>query len=225
MKFVAVFALMLVAVSASYYFKQPKYPCAYQLKLKPYADKKEIGKLEVAVNGRYFKMEYKVEDYNLVLLFRPDLADKGNVTIFEYDIEEKECYSEEMEMEEASYFINLYGQGLLEGADGRNWEKKKSEEWRGKKCDHYYNDDDDEGIYVYDDHVYGLVEHELEIVYEYEWEAPMEEFVMKEKDYPQCVKENKKVAEEPSKDYVFCAASSLKVAFAAILAALLAALF
>ena len=223
MKFVAVFALVLVAVSASYYFKQPKFPCTYQLKIKAYEDKKDLGKYEIAVNGRYFKMRFKVEnDYDITFVLRPDLAGEGNITYFEYDKDEKECYVDQMEMEEAAYFLQIYGQGFLMYVDGKNWENKKSVEWRGKKCDHYYDDDDDESIYVYDDRVYGVVYRDEEMVFEYEWEAPMEEFVM---DYSECVKENKKVAEVPSKDYIFCAASSLKVAFAAILAALLAALF
>ena len=224
MKFVAVLAFVLVSVSASYYFKQPKYPCAYQIKIRMYEDKKDLGKYEIAMNGRYFKMRYKFDDYDLALLMRPDLAGEGNITIFEGS--EKECYAGEIEMEEAAYFVNIYGNGFLVYEDGRNWDNKKSKEWRGKKCDFYYDDkDDEEGIYVYDDHIIGVVDEDEEMVFEYEWDAPMEEFVMKEKDYPECVKENKKVAEEPSKDYVFCAASSLKVAFAAILAVLLAALF
>ena len=37
----------------------------------------------------------------------------------------------------------------------------------------------------------------------------MKDFVLKEKDHPDCVKEVKKVEEVPSDDYVFCAVNTL----------------
>ena len=226
MKFVAVFALMLVAVSASYYFKQPKFPCAYQIKIKLYEDKKEVGKYSVEMNGRYAmaSFEFKDEGYDDTYLVRPDIGGKDNATLILGD--KDNCYVYTIEMEEANYFTHNIGNLVLMYVDGRNWEKKKSEEWRGKKCDHYYDDDDDdESIYIYDDRIYGMVDRRYEYVFEYKWEAPMEDFVMKEKDFPQCAKQEQKITEVPSEDYIMCAASSLKVAFAAILVALLAALF
>jgi len=87
------------------------------------------------------------------------------------------------------------------------------------------DEDDDKSIYVYEDRVYGMVEREYEYVFEYKWEAPMEDFALSKKDYPDCVKKEKKLTDVPSEDYIMCAASSLKVAFVALFAALLAALF
>ena len=222
MKSVAVFALVLVAVSASYYYKQPKFPCAYVMEMKAYDDGKDAGKYKIEVNGRYMKVKYEDgDDYEYTMLIRADIGGEGNVTWFY--TEGEYCYVDPMEMEEAAYDLSIYGQGIMMYLDGRNWDKKKSEEWKGKKCDHYYDDDDDdEGLYVYDERVIGVVSRRYEYVIEYKWEAPMEDFVLDVKD---CVKQEKKVGEVPSEDYIMCAASSLKVAFVAILAAFVVALF
>jgi len=225
MKFVAVLAAVLVAVSASEYFKQPRYPCAYQVNVKLYEGKKEYGTVLTEVNGRYMKfdLQEKEEDYNVMYLLRPDIGGEGNVTFFMGDGEY--CYVEPIEMEDAAYVTESLSNFILMYVDGKNWDHKKSETWRDKKCDHYYDDDDDESIYVYDGRIYGVTERHGEYVFEYKWEAPMEDFVLSKKDYPNCVKQEKKVADVPSEDYIFCAASSLKVAFVALLAALLVALF
>ena len=226
-KSVAVLALVLVAVSASYYYKQPRFPCAYEMKTKLYRDDKEEGSVKSLVNGRYAKVKIDNDEYETMILLRADLGGEGNVTAFFAEKGSEYCYVEPVELEDTAYFTSYYTQGLFSYVDGRNWKNKKSVEWKGKKCDRYYDGDDDEDIslYVLDDYIYGMSDRRYAYVFEYKWEAPMEEFVMKEKDYPECVKQEKKVTEVPSEDYIFCAASSLKVAFVAILAAFVVALF
>jgi len=226
MKFVAVLALLLVAVSAREYFKQPGYPCAYKVKMSVYEKGKKYAEYKSYVNGRYMKTKMTAEDdedYNAVILVRPDLGGEGNFTVVSGY--EDYCYSSVLENEELSYFLQSYSRMFLMYVEDKNWDHKETKTWRDKKCDHYYDDDEDESIYVYDGRIYGYVERSDEVVVEYEWEAPMEEFVLKEKDFPDCVKENKKVTEVPSEDYIFCAASSVKVAFVAIVAALVSSLF
>jgi len=226
MKFVAVLALLLVAVSAKEHFKQPKFPCAYEMKMSASDGDESYGEYKLYMNGRYVKLKVTSEEekgYNGVLLVRPDLGGEGKFTVFEGFGEY--CYSAVMDNKDLPYFLDSYGKVFLEYADDKDWDHKETKTWKGKKCTHYYDDDEDESIYVYDDRVYGYVENDFVIVFEYEWKASMDEFVLKEKDYPECVKENKKVTEVPSDDYVFCAASSLKVAFVAVVAALVSSLF
>jgi len=165
----------------------------------------------------------KYKDSNSITLLRPDLGGEGNFTFFEGAGDY--CRYGVMENSELIYFIDAYSRILLGYVDDKDWDHKETKTWRGKKCTHYYDDDDDESIYVYDGRIYGFISRREEVVFEYEWEASMEEFVLKEKDYPACVKENKKVTEVPSEDYIFCAASSVKVAFVAIVAALVSSLF
>ena len=224
MKFVVVLALLLAAVSAKEYFKQPKYPCAYAVKITEYWKETKSGTIDVALNGRYFKYMIKSDEYSTTVLLRPDIQDKdGRMnTFYAYD---QYCYSQFVDMEDVAYMLQTVGNPLISYVDGKSWDHKETKTYRGKKCDHYYDDNGEESIYVYDDRVYGYIDNSEEFVFEYEMEAPMEEFVLKEKDYPDCVKENKKVTEVPSEDYVFCAASSVKVAFVAIVVALVSSLF
>jgi len=223
MKFIAILALVLVAVSAKdYKFKQPKMPCAYKMTITDYYKGTKDGQYVCEFNGRYFKMKVSYEDYEVFMLARPDIGSDGNVTIFES--EDDECYAEEIDLDTYAYVLAEYGSGLTGYFDDKTWDHKESKTWRDKKCDHYY-DDEDEGIYVYDDHIYGWVDGKEEIVFEYEYSAPMKDFVLSKKDFPECVKKAKEVAETPSEDYIMCAASSLKVAFVAVLAALVCALF
>jgi len=225
MRFVAVLALLLVAVSAKEHFKQPKYPCAYNIKISVSEKGEKVEEFKIYVNGRYLKMKMTSEerDYSSALLLRPDIGGEGNCTLM--NSFKDYCYPIVVETKEASYIINTYSVLFLMYVDDKDWDHKETKTWRGKKCDHYYDDDDDESIYVYDGRIYGYAERSDEITFEYEWEAPMEEFVMKEKDYPYCVEAVKEVSEVPSEDYIFCAASSVKVAFVAIVVALVSSLF
>jgi len=226
MKFVAVLALVLVVVSASEYFKQPKFPCAYKITATGFRGSKIDVTYVIEVNGRYFKLQMTYDkEYDILAVIRPDIGGDGNVTLVETEVGADYCYVEPILMQYANYFVNVYG-NLLMYVDGKSWEHKKSETYKGKKCDHYYDDDGRESIYVYDDHIYAISEKDGDdFIFEYEWEAPMEDFALKEKDFPACAKQNSKIAEVPSLDYVFCAACSIKVAFVAVLATFLAALF
>jgi len=222
MKFVAVLALVLVAVSAKNHFKQPKMPCDYTLTYTGYEDDKKLGQYIIKFNGRYFKLDMNADDEKGVMLLRPDIG-KSGTGFSAYD---GDCEVEELTEEEVKYIIEIYGSEIFSYVNDKDWDNKDSKKWRGKKCDHYY-DDEKYGVelYVYDDHIYGMASDEMEVTFEYEWKAPMSDFVLSKKDYPKCYDKEKKVADTPSDDYVMCAASSVKIAFVAMLVALLAALF
>ena len=224
MKFVAFLALVLVAVSAKNHFKQPKMSCAYKLNVKVYEDGKWSGEDMVEFNGRYFKIVSKREETFLGLL-RPDIGGEDNLTVFSH--ERSECEVEEVTMDDFKYVSEMYSNLFWLYVNDQDWDHKKDEKFKDKKCVHYYNDKNDEGsIYVYDDYIYAVVYDDKNYyTLEYEWKAPMEDFVLSKKDYPKCYDKEKKVADEPSEDYIMCAASSVKIAFVAMVAALLAALF
>jgi len=224
MKFVAVLALVLVAVSAKEKFKQPKMPCDFTLTYTGYEDGKKLAQYIIEINGRYLKIDVKVDGEKAVSLLRPDIVKDGKVTAF--GAADGDCEVEEITEEEMKYVLAMYTTELFEYAGDKEWDHKESKKWRDKKCDHYYDDEKDSmEIYVYDGYLYGMVYDEDEAVFEYEWKAPMKDFVLSKKDYPKCYDKEKKVADTPSDDYVMCAASSVKIAFVAMLVALLAALF
>ena len=223
MKFVAVLALILVAVSAKEHFKQPKMPCAYKITAKVYESDKVEGDYVVEFNGRYMKLVAKdSEEY--AMLLRPDIGKDGKMTGF--GVEDGKCYVDELTMEDFEYVLDIYGNLFWQYVGDNDWDHKEEKKYKGKKCVHYYNDGGDEGIYVYDDYIY-VAQYDKGDYFEleYEWKAPMKDFVLSKKDNPKCYDEEKKVAEEPSEDYIMCAASTMKVAFAAVFVALLAALF
>ena len=178
---------------------------------------------EVEFNGRYFKLTRN--DYDMVerVLLRPDIGGGDNITGFEYTSDM--CRVDYLDMEDFNYVLDTWGSRFFRYVNDKKWDHKESKKYKDKKCDHYYDDGNDESIYVYDDYVYVITEGEYDIMFEYKWEAPMEDFVLKEKDYPKCVKENRKVAEIPSEDYVMCSASNVKIAILAIFVALVSALF
>jgi len=164
------------------------------------------------------------DEEKYMALVRADIGNDDNVTIFE--MEDDECYVEQIDLKVLAYYQNIYTTFITMYVNDKDWDHKETKTYRKKKCDHYYDDDDEEGsIYVYDGRIFAVVAHETEFVIEYEDKAPMEDFVMSKKNYPKCVEKDKRVAEVPSDDYVFCAASSVKVAIVAIVAALFSALF
>ena len=224
MRFISVIALVVVVCAADNHFKQPKFPCAYQMELTWYRGESKVRQDNVEFNGRYCKVHMKVDVYEVVALLRPDIGGGENMTGFQFM--DGECEMEHVGMEEFAYVVDTYGSGMFRAVDDKKWDHKEKKTWRGQKCDHYYNDKKDSvSIYVYDDHIYGLVEEDYEVTVKYKWEAPMKDFVLSKKDYPKCYEKDKKVAEEPSEDYVFCTASTMKVAFLAVFVALVSALF
>jgi len=227
MKFVAVLALIAVAVSAKEHFKQPQLPCAWTQDITMYEGEKKVGSYHIEMNGRYMKLEGKDGDEEkYMLLVRADIGNDDNVTIFEMDEEDDECYVEQIDLKELAYYENIYSNLLTLYVYDKDWDHKETKTYRKKKCDYYYDDDDEEGsIYVYDGRIFAVLAHEMESVIEYEDKAPMEDFVISKKNYPKCVEKDKKVAEVPSDDFVFCAASSVKVAIVAVVAAVFSALF
>jgi len=168
---------------------------------------------------------YKVSNIMFITagLFRPDIGGEDNITCFEYT--KDECEVEEVELEVLDYVIDTWGKRWFKKVDDKKWDHMESKKYNDKKCDHYYNDDEKESIYVYDDHIYVITGENYDLIFDYKWKAPMEDFVLAEEDYPKCFKEKRKVAEIPSEDYIMCAASSTKIAFIAITVALIAALF
>jgi len=201
-------------------FKQPKFPCAFQMRITEYEEKKEVFAHDIEFNGRYFKL---TRNGDFAALLRPDIGGEDKLAAF--TPKGKDCDYGEVGMDVLKYVIDSYSEGFFLTVNAKKWEHKKTETWRGKECTHYYDDDKDhESIYVYDDHIYGIVHQEEDIVFEYTWEAPMDDFTMSKKDFPLCVEREKRVAEVPSEDYVFCAAASVKIAFVAVLAALISAL-
>ena len=183
-------------------------------------------------NGRYFKMAYWIDEEDNLVLVRPDISDGENVTSFH--AVDSLCDVGELGEEEFAYLLDAYSRFLWAKVDDRDWDHKESKEYKKKKCDHYYNDDDvNESIYVHDNHFYGIFRDGKETVLSFEWEAPMKDFVFSEKNYPNCVYKEKKVADVPSSD---CAvskpsasstdvANSIHVAFITILVAVISALF
>jgi len=119
--------------------------------------------------------------------------------------------------------LKTYSETVFDELKDVTWKNKKEDvKFKGKKCTAYYNDDiDGSAIYVYDGYLYAVHSSSDDTtILEYEWDVPMDTFVLKD-----CKSEDKRFAETPSEDFVFCASNSVKVAFVAILVALLSALF
>ena len=221
MKFVVFLALVVVAVSAKdYTYNMPKFPCSYQMTITSYDDGKKDDSEQVEFSGRYYKFS---RDDKIVGVIRPDLGKDGSLLFF--DSVSSGCSVEEMEMEVLQYLIDRHTNRLFAYVANKTWDHKDSETYRDKKCDHYYNDEDSRSIYVHDDHIYAIREEDRELVFEYKWKAPMEDFVLSKKDYPKCYEKEKRVADVPSEDYIFCAASTVKIAFVAVVAAIANSLF
>jgi len=225
MKFAAVLALIVVAVSAANHFKQPKMPCAWTQDIDVYRRGGKYAHYRVEMNGRFMKFTgNEDDDETYAELVRSDIGNDGNVTFFYMD--GSDCVVEELELNDLAYLQDMYTYiGMMYEYD-KDWDHKKTETYRDKKCDYYYDDEPEEGnIYVYEGRIFAVVREKFEFVIEYKDEAPMDVFVMSEKDFPKCVEKDKKVAEVPSDDFVFCAASSMKVAIVAVVAAVISALF
>jgi len=232
MKLFVVVALLAALVYADgYKIEQPKYPCDFSVKIYQKVDDKKTEYMKYKVNGRY--MYYKTEaddDMKVETVVRPDIEKK---------VAGVDCIAQAAKttVEGVSACVVTYVpvdtvvghttsllDEMLEDILKHTYKNKKSMKFDGKSCDAYYDDDvEEEAIFVYDDFVYGIrMGKGEEGILEYEWKAPMEEFVFDHKD---CVAQEKKLADEPSEDYVFCAAASVKVALVALLVALVSALF
>ena len=226
-KFVAFVALVLVAVSAKEYFKQPQMPCAYRMMIDIYEYKQKLGKYDIKYNGRYLKVEAEAEKEKYLILLRPDLGKNGNSTMTFYSSDDDECEVMQVEKEIADEYLEIYSTAVLLYADDKKWDNKVTKTYRNKKCDLYYDDDDEDDmkLYVYDDHIFAIVGQSFEYVFEYEYKAPMSDFTISKKDYGKCYEKEKKISDKPSEDYIMCAASSVKVALVAIFVALVSTLF
>jgi len=227
MNFAVVLALCILAGSAAEYtFKQPKLPCAFRMNTTTYLGEDKTGERVVEFNGRYFWYLSNIGYGDTIYLLRPDITKGDKITGFSVSSDSVECSVVEKGLEECTRVRDDFGDNSFDWLNNKTWKNKESKTWKGKKCDHYY-DDDPEGpsIYVNDGYLYGKIQEIYDLVYEYKWEAPMEDFVMSNEVYPKCVAKEKKVADVPSEKYAACEASYLKVAFVAILVALVSSLF
>ena len=225
MKIFAVFALVAVAVYAkSYSFRDADKPCAYHQHIDIYEDNRKYAQYDVAFNGRYMKVKAKSEEGDYLILLRPDIGHDKNATLLFFSYEE--CNMAEVEPEIAMEYLDTYHDVATRYVKNKQWDHKESKKYRGKQCDYYFDDDEDEAsIYVYDEKIYGVIEGDSEWVIEYDEDVSMSDFALSKKDYPECVEQEKKLADKPSDDYVLCAAGSMKVAIIALFAALVSAFF
>jgi len=236
MKVFAVLALLVLAVAADYKLKQPDYPCAFQLEVISKKGDEKNTELEFAVNGRYAWYKKEEEDGMAEVLYRPDITDtkagvKFMICATKMTVGSKEtCTAIYVKTDRVVDHTVDVVTALLSDVVGAKFENKDSEKYDGKKCDVYYNDDKEEfAVYVYDEYVYAIHHREddvdYDLIFDYTWNAPLSLFVFDEKDHKDCVKKYESLADTPSVDYIFCAASNLKVAFVALLVALVSALF
>jgi len=236
MKIFAVVAIVAVAVCAkSITFKQERLPCSYTLKSKVTVSGREVTSPKSFVNGRYIASSGAQGDQSFFGIVRPDITRKedGREQIASFvSLGKNDCTLEWMNMTDYLAELKDYDYELFLGFNNATWDKKESVKYQGKKCDHYYNETKDSpSIYVYDDFIYVIhmktdEDNDMDIIYDFNWDkVKMDKFIMKKDDFPACYKLDKRIADEPSKDYVFCGASSLKVAFVSILVALATVLF
>ena len=224
-KVVFVLAVVAVAVLASEKYKAPKLPCAYELKIKEKSKSSskasDVGKY--TVNGRYLRMkiENSNDDSDIYGVYRPDIqkTDNGIDYIGIAATSDKKCESDWAPLK--AYLLVLDGMytSLFGGVNAISWDsKEEGAKYDGDKCTLYKNKALGINMYVKDDYPYVIQDSDGdEEIYEWSWSAPMSKFKLED-----CSGDFGKT---PSSDYVFCAASSVKVAFVAVLAALLAALF
>ena len=220
MKAIACLALVAIVVSAGEYkFTQPKFPCAFQMKV--VSDGREL--FSEVINGRFFKLVQYDAGVTSVGVSRSDITKKeGDVEKIAYaNAKNGKCESGFVPLKDYLGVLKTYSEDIFAGMSDKTWKNKKNVTFNGKDCTAYYDDDIEEGaIYVYDGYIYAYADKFETTIFDFKLEAPLSEFVLEE-----CKSENKKFAETPSEDYVFCSSSSVKVAFAAILVALLCAFF
>ena len=223
MKVLAFLAIVAIVVNGEgYKFTQPKYPCAYEMKMSMKQDGKAEDYMTLKVNGRYLWMNSKKLD-DMTVVYRPDINKKedGVEMLLGAGIMDGECLVQYVSLKDYLEILSSTLESAFQGLDNYTWAHKEEGEYNGKKCTVYYDTEIDQGaIYVYEGYIYVVHSWSYDLIIENKWEAPMESFVLKE-----CKKENSKLADTPSESYIFCAASNLKVAFITILVALLSALF
>jgi hypothetical protein len=224
MKFLAVIALVAVAVAAETYKVNVKLPCEYEVKIKMKSKGVTADFGKTYVNGRYMKSETEVLGKKSITLYRPDINKK------EGDTEKIASVSFALGVCTLDYVdVKTIFPDVDEEENTMYFENKEKQNYGDEKCTAYWNGtsiDKDGGIFVCDDELRCvravLAGETTDTIMEYEYDAPMEKFVIKE---DACTKIEKKLAEEPSEDFIMCAASSVKVAFVALLVALVSALF
>jgi len=156
----------------------------------------------------------------MYVCYRPDITKKvsGVEMIAAAAQYAKTCVSDYAPMEDYLKFLDGMSDTMFGSLEDVEWEHKKDGEYDGKKCTVYYDEDEkDYALYVKDDYPYAFHTQSQDLIFDFEWEAPMDKFVLED-----CKGD---FAKTPSKDYIFCAASTVKVAVVAVLAALLSALF
>lgn len=223
MKFLAVIALVAVAVAAETYKVEIKLPCEYEVKMKVKSGSVSLDAGKQYVNGRYMKQEVEAMGQKSIQLIRPDINKK------EGDAEMIASVVFAAGMCNLNYVPvkTLFPDDEDENA--MYYEHKEKQKYDGESCTAYWNGtsiDKEGGIFVCGDEIRCVRDVDggetMDMIMEYEYDAPMEKFIIKE---DACTKIEKKLAEEPSEDFIMCAASSVKVAFVALLVALVSALF
>ena len=159
----------------------------------------------------------------MTTVFRPEIT--KNVDGVEMQaaaaVMDGKCSSIFVDPQDCLDYVNDILKSTFAGLDNHTWEYKEEAEYNGKKCTVYYDYSIDYiAIYVHEGYIHVVRGGSIDVIIENKWEAPMESFVLKN-----CWKENKKFSQTPSKSYIFCDASNLKVAFIAVIVALLSAIF
>jgi hypothetical protein len=223
-KVLFVLAVVAVALVAGEKFKPKKLPCAFELKLVQTIDKKKSDLMKITINGRYLRMKMsddrKRGDDDMYVCYRPDITKKesGVDMIGAAVTYGGKCETAYGPLKEYLKMLDEFSETMFYGVDEIDWEHKKDTKYDGESCTVYYDDDEkDYALYVKDDYPLALHTQGYDLKFEWEWEAPMDKFKM-----DSCDGDFKKT---PSEDYIFCAASSVKVALAALLVALVSALF
>jgi len=219
---VALLCLVLFAVCASEHtLSQPAYPCGYQCKV-TMKSKSEKQTIDLRVNGRYKFVKMDTKEQKVTYLIRPDINKKEKDTelLAVFVLSDKVCEMEYLAGPVSAIGLKL--EDLTQRLVNRSYAHKESKKFDDKKCTCYYNgkSPDDDAVYVYEDYVYSVVSDGTQTIFDCEWKAPMKVFALDDDEYPRCKSVEEKVYETPSDDFVFCTATTIQVAFFALLSCL-----
>jgi hypothetical protein len=201
MKFFVALALIVVAVCAkTYKYEAPTLPCAYELKMKSKQGENStyIGKF--TVNGHFLRLKVEDDEENSYAVYRPDIKnDAGEIGVAV--TEHGECETQYIDEQVVETVLSSLPDAFFGTISSYDWTDKEETEYDGKECTCYYDTDKDVlALYVRKGYPYVLHSVDTDLIYEWDFDVPMDKFALED-----CSGD---FAKTPDKKYVVCDGSS-----------------
>jgi len=192
--------------AGSYKLVQPALPCAYVLTAERFLQGIR-NVFDMKINGHYIYIKVMNDFFDTeVTLVRPDIINNTDKTVAVFNLDEDSCSLKYRDSKDMVLAIQELVSSFSTGFDKRTYNHKVSRSIDGKKCDCYYDDYiDEEAVYVCGKYISYIRSDELEVTFNFSWDAPeMREFKLDKDEYPECLDNDKRVFDTPSAEYSEC---------------------